>query len=212
MELFKTNIARSISSIYPLVKHRLFQNMSMLYLLNAAKMFFPLFTFPYLTRVLSIDTYAALVYTKAVMRYMQMWVDFGFLLSATKRIVRANKDNELMSHIVSDTILARLLLAIIGAIGLLISSFFIPLLKQNLLFLWLSYIAVFLSCFMTDYLFRGIEKMHEITIRFVTMKSISTVLTFVFVHSDQNSAFDRTYGASYLDFVHSDPPCSDVYI
>jgi len=181
-----SSLKNCLKQLEYLLKHKLFRNTSMLYLLNAAKMFFPLFTFPYLTRVLSIDAYAALVYTKAVMRYMQMWVDFGFLLSATKRIVKANKDYELMSHIVSDTIFARLLLAIIGAIGLLILGLFVPLLKQNLLFVWLSYIAVFLSCFMTDYLFRGIEKMHEITIRFVTMKSISTVLTFVFVHSDQD--------------------------
>lgn len=35
-----------------------------------------------------------------------------------------------------------------------------------------------------DFLFRGIEKMHVITIRFIVMKTISTLLTFVFVKND----------------------------
>ena len=169
-----------------MTKTKLVKNTSMLYLLNAAKMLFPFITFPYLTRVLSIDGYALMAYVKAVMSYMQIWVDFGFILSATKNIVHAKDDKNLINSIVSDTILARILLGIIGMIILAILSFTIPLLRNHLLFTWLSYGAVFLSCFMTDYLFRGLEQMQEITIRFVVMKGISTVLTFVLVHSDKD--------------------------
>ncbi|MBR4682671.1 MAG: oligosaccharide flippase family protein [Elusimicrobiaceae bacterium] len=160
------------------------KNTCMLYLLSAAKMLFPFLTFPYLTRVLSVDGYALLAYVKAAMSYMQMWVDFGFMLSATKDIARAGRNIPLINQIVTNTILARVLLGVTGAAALAFLSALIPLLRQNLLFVWLSYVAIFLSCFMTDYLFRGIEQMHEITIRFVTMKGISTALTFVVVHSD----------------------------
>ncbi len=166
------------------MKAKLIQNTSMLYLLNAAKMLFPFLTFPYLTRVLLVDGYALMAYVKAVMQYMQLWVDFGFILSATKNIVNAENSPKIINQIVSDTMLARVLLGVVGAIILFFLSIFIPLLRTNLLFTWLSYGAVFLSCFMADYLFRGLEKMHEITIRFVVMKGISTALTFVFVHSD----------------------------
>lgn len=165
-------------------KNKLVKNTSMLYLLSAAKMLFPFLTFPYLTRVLSIDAYALMAYVKAVMQYMQLWVDFGFILSATKNIVKAEKHPKIINQIVSDTMLARLLLGVVGGIFLAILSIFIPILHNNLLFTWLSYCAVFLSCFMADYLFRGLEQMHEITIRFVIMKGISTILTFIFVHSD----------------------------
>lgn len=166
------------------LRNNMIQNTSMLYLLSAAKILFPFLTFPYLTRVLSIDGYALISYVKAVMTYMQLWVDFGFLLSATKNIVRAENDSKLINQIVSDTMFARVLLGVFGGLILAVLSAAIPLLRQNLIFVWLSYGAVFLSCFMTDFLFRGLEKMHEITIRFVVMKGISTVLTFVFVHSD----------------------------
>lgn len=158
----------------------------MLYLLNAAKILFPFFTFPYLTRVLSIDGYALMVYVRAVIGYLQMWTDFGFMLSATKKIVLAGTELTVINRIVSDTIAAKLILFIVGSCMLCLVSFLIPILRQNLLFVWLSTGSVFLSCFVVDYLFRGLEKMHEITIRFVTAKSVSTALTFVLVHSDKD--------------------------
>lgn len=169
-----------------MTKTKLVKNTSMLYLLSAAKMLFPFLTFPYLTRVLSVDGYALIAYVKAVMQYVQLWVDFGFILSATKNIVKAENTPKIINQIVSDTMLARMLLGLAGGAILAILSTFIPLLRANLLFTWLSYGAVFLSCFMTDYLFRGLEQMQEITIRFVVMKGISTVLTFVFVHSNKD--------------------------
>lgn len=168
-----------------MTKTKFIKNTSMLYLLNAAKMLFPFLTFPYLTRVLSVDGYALVAFVRAAMSYLQIWVDFGFMLSATKNIVRA-ENPKVINQIVSDTIFARVLLGIFGTLIVAILSFAIPLLRQNMLFTWLSYAAVFLSCFMTDYLFRGLEKMHEITIRFVVMKGISTALTFVLIHSDKD--------------------------
>ena len=61
--------------------------------MNIAKMLFPLLTLPYLTRVLSTDCYGSVVYVKSVTTYLQLLVDFGFVLSATKSIVQAREDS-----------------------------------------------------------------------------------------------------------------------
>lgn len=60
--------------------------------MNIAKMLFPLLTLPYLTRVLSTDCYGSVVYVKSVTTYLQLLVDFGFVLSAAKSIVQARED------------------------------------------------------------------------------------------------------------------------
>lgn len=60
----------------------------MLYLMNIAKMVFPLLTLPYLTRVLSAETYATVTYVKAVMQYVHIILMLGFGNSATKEIIR----------------------------------------------------------------------------------------------------------------------------
>ena len=161
-------------------------NTIMLMIFNIAKIIFPFITLPYLTRVLTTNAYGTVAYVKTIMTYMQILVDFGFVLSATKDIVNYKNNKEKLEYVVGDTLLARIILGVIGLIIILILSFTLPILRNNVLYTVLSYVVVFESVFLMDFLFRGLEKMHIITIRFILMKVISTVLTFVFIKNDSN--------------------------
>ena len=165
-------------------KNKMLENTSMLLIMNIAKMIFPLVTLPYLTRVLSTDSYGVVAYVRSIMIYMQVFVDFGFGLSATKDIVRANNDPVKIGRITGNVLYGNLILSGIGTIILMPMAFFIPVLKGYAAFVFLSQVPVILSCFFMEYLFRGLEKMHLLTIRFVVMKLISTALTFVIVKND----------------------------
>ena len=172
----KKNIKRKRSGI--------FGNGVSLMVFQVAKIVFPLVTLPYLTRILSVEVYGVVTYVKAVMNYMQIFVDFGFVLSGTKDVVQARDDQEKLGLAVGDTMAARTLLGLIGFVIVAILSFSLPILRENMLFTLLSYTAVFLSVFLFDFLFRGMEVMYIIAVRFVLMKIISTVLTFVMVKND----------------------------
>lgn len=161
-------------------------NTAMLMIFNIAKILFPFITLPYLTRVLTTDVYGSVSYVKTVMTYMQILVDFGFVLSATKDIVKVRDDKKKIGYVIGDTMIARIILGFIGFILILILSFALPILRTNLLYTILSYIVVFESIFLMDFLFRGIERMHIITIRFILMKTISTILTFVLIKSNED--------------------------
>ena len=160
------------------------KNTVMLYIMNIAKIVVPLISLPYLTRVLSKDSYGTVSYVKAAMQYMQIVIDFGFLLSATKDIVQAKGSNSKINEVLGDTLLAKLLLVVMAFIALCFLTAVIPLLRANVLLTLLSFVPIALTCFLMDYLFRGIEQMQVITYRYVTMKLISVALTFVFVRSD----------------------------
>ena len=163
------------------MNRRIAKNMSSLYVMNIAKMVLPLITLPYLTRVLTKDCYGVVSYIKAVMQYMQMIVDFGFLLSGTKDIVQARNDPNAIRTETWNIFGAKIILALVAGGVLMLLTAFIPILRDNLLYVALSFIPVFLTCFLFDYLFRGLEQMHVITLRFVVMKLISTALTFAMV-------------------------------
>lgn len=166
--------------------NRIIKNTSMLYLLTIAKMLFPLITLPYLTRVLSVPAYGVVAYVKAVMQYMQLFVDFGFLLSGTKDIALLAGNKEETNRQISSIFFARFILLLFSSLILAVMICFIPLLKSNTLFTILSFIVVGLTVFLMDFYYRGIEKMEFITIRFVMMKTIATALTFVLVRSDRD--------------------------
>lgn len=167
-------------------KTRIASNTISLYAMNIAKMVLPLVTLPYLTRVMSKDCYGTVAYVKAVMQYMQLIVDFGFLVSGTRDIVKFKGDKRKLNETVSDIFFARIMLALGAGATLIVLTAFIHILKENFLYTVLSYIVVFMTCFLFDFFFRGIEQMQIIAIRFIVMKSIAAALTFVFVKSDQD--------------------------
>lgn len=165
---------------------KIVKNTTMLIMFNIAKIIFPFVTLPYLTRVLSVETYGSVAYIKTVMNYMQIIVDFGFVLSATKDIVKIRNEKEKMEYVIGDTMIARIIMGLLGLLILILLSSVLPILRDNFLYTLLSYAVVFSSIFLMDFLFRGLEIMHVITIRFILMKIISTVLTFIFVKNDSN--------------------------
>ncbi|WP_052466564.1 oligosaccharide flippase family protein [Beduini massiliensis] len=162
---------------------KMISNTAMLYLLTFAKLILPLITFPFLTRILSVSSYGQMTYVKSCTNYMQLIVDFGFLLSATKDIARLTNNSEI-SKICSKVTYAKIFLSIICFIIYLIMIFFIPILKRDILFSILSLVPIFLSIFLFDYYFRGIEKMHIVAIRFTIAKLISVILTLMFIKND----------------------------
>lgn len=167
-------------------KDQLLKNTTSLMIFNITKMLFPIVTLPYLTRILSTEAYGTVAYVKTIMTYMQIFVDFGFMLSATKNIVKVKDDSKKMSRTIGDTLIARIVLGVIGGVIVVCMAVYLPILKKNILYTLLSYIVVFQSIFLMDFVFRGLETMYVITIRFVVMKTLSTVLTFVFVKNESN--------------------------
>lgn len=167
-------------------RSKIVQNTAMLYIMNIAKLIFPMLTLPYLTRCLSVESYAVVTYVKAVMTYVQLMIDFGFLLSATKDIVKAGNDKDEIGKLTGNVILGKIFLAMVSLVVLLVLCASIKILRQNILYTLLSFVYVALSIFLVDFLFRGLEKMYIITIRYFITRGITTVLTFLLIKNDSD--------------------------
>lgn len=159
-----------------------FRNTAWQYGLQVVKYLFPLITLPYLTRVLEPKGYAFYAYVVSFMSFAQVFVDFGFNLSGTKRIARARSVEE-ENRVNGAVTEARLVLCLVAGVAVMIIASFLPLTKNNLPYVLLAFLAVCGKGLVPDFLFQGHEDMGPITTRFLVSKSISTVLTFVLVHS-----------------------------
>lgn len=159
-------------------------NVSMLYIMNIAKLVFPLITLPYLTRVLSVDCYGIVSYVKATMVYAQLVVDFGFMLSGVRSITEAREDITKVGRITGDIVVAKGVLSLASLIIIVTAAMFIDILRENLIYTILAFIPIALSTLLFEFLFRGLELMHVIAVRYVIMKTISVGLTLVLVRGD----------------------------
>lgn len=159
------------------------KNTFMQYIMIIAQYIFPLLTFPYLTRVLEPHTYGIITYMTATVSYFQIIVDFGFNLSSTKNIAEHQDDKSYIARILGSTIQAKTLLLLLSMVIYTIMIPLIDILRGNILLAYLYMGTVGLSIFLPDFMFRGIEKMEIITLRFIVSKTITTVLTFILVRS-----------------------------
>lgn len=159
-------------------------NTAMLYIMSIVKLILPLVTLPYLTRVLTEESYGLVSYVKSCMTYMQLFIDFGFILSSVKDIAFVQQDKHKIGEITGNTFVSKLILALFAFIVLIGMMCSIRLLRLNIFYVLLSFLAVALSALFADFLFRGIEKMSFITLIYVVSKGASVFLTFVWVKSD----------------------------
>lgn len=165
-------------------KQKVTNNIVMLYIMNATQLLLPLVTLPYLTRVLSVEGYGVVSYVKSLMVYVTLIIEFGYILSGTKEVLEAKNDKDKLSYIISKITFSKIILSAFAFIVLLIMIMTIPLLKRYTLFTILSFFTPFLSIFIYDYFFRGIEKMQIITMRYLIMRGTATILTFIFVKNE----------------------------
>lgn len=162
------------------------KNTVYLYILTIVKIVFPLVTLPYLTRVLSVETYGLVAYVKAYNSYIQLFLDFGFLLSATRGITEAKGNLIEISCITWNTIIEKFFLGLLSFFVTIAAICVIPILSENRIFVWLYFFSCIITIFIPDFLYRGIERMEYAAMPFVCAKIIVLFLTFAFIKSDSD--------------------------
>lgn len=159
-------------------------NISLLYIMSIAQVILPLVTLPYLARIFTVSNYGVISYVKSVMVYANLIMQFGFLLSGTREIVEAKGNIEKIGKIVGKITQAKLLLSVIAFIVLLIMIKTIPMLNKHAIFTIIMFCPLFLDTFIYEYLFRGIEKMNIVTMRYLISKGIAVALTFAIIRNN----------------------------
>lgn len=164
----------------------LIKNTVMMYLMSIAKLVIPLISLPYLVRVLSVDCYGSVSFVKSIISYMQILIDFGFILSATKDIVLLIKKKESPSKVIGNTLYAQLILSMLACVFMFGCCLVFDMLEGLELFSFLYLLNCILSIFLFEYIFKAYEQMGRISIRYIIMKMISLVLTIIFVKGDSD--------------------------
>ena len=110
---------------------RLAKNTFFLYLMQISTYIFPLLTFPYLTRVLGAEKYGVVVFSNAVIQYFTLFLEFGFLLSATNLCSESREDKKKLGNITYGVMYAKVLLAIVAGIVLILVCLLVPVFQKN---------------------------------------------------------------------------------
>jgi O-antigen/teichoic acid export membrane protein len=147
---------------------------------------FPLLVFPYLMVTLGAEKFGYIGFSMSVIQYLMLIVDFGFNLSATKRIALYKDDKEKLEQIVSSTLLAKLGLLLLSFFILLIFAFAIPrfaIYSSTMLVLFLMVVS---NTFSFIWLFQGLGKIRTISFVNILSKLLILPLTFILVKGEND--------------------------
>ncbi|WP_445777207.1 flippase [Shewanella sp.] len=162
------------------------KNISSLFSLRIAGYIIPLITLPYLVRILEPVGYGTYAFCLAIIQYFSIAVNYGFDLSATKRIAENKNDKIKISVIYWNILVARLLIAITGFGVLCLLPFLFESIDAIFLILLISYLTVLGDAIFPQWLFQGKEQLGKISIIRVVSQLVSIPLLFLLVKSPED--------------------------
>lgn len=167
----------------------LIKNFSYLSALQIFTLLIPLITYPYLIRVLGKETYGLVVFAQAIIGYLNILVNFGFNISATREI-SVHRDNKAkLSEIISSVLIIKGIFFVLACLILGFLVIFIPQAHgYEVLFLLSMWTCLYDIIFPIWY-FQGIERMKYITYITLFTRLILLSLIFVFIHSPDDYLF-----------------------
>lgn len=161
------------------------KNAFFLYGLTFSNYFIGLLMFPYLSRVLSVGTFGVIGYATSLCTVFQMVVEYGFQISTTATIALCKNNKDEVSRVVSTMTCSKLLLSVVSLATFLACCAVAPSLRDHLAVLLLFFTDSVVKALLPDSYFRGIERMGEITVRSVAVRSGILVATLLFVKGDE---------------------------
>ncbi len=156
-------------------------NTLMLYLLTFSNYLLSALVVPFETRKLGVSVYGTVGVAMAIMVYFQLFIDFGFLLSATDEVSRFREDGKRLNVILTAVSWCKLALTLLTLAALFVLCRVIPAWRGKFGFYFLFFLGTAFNALLPDYLYRGLEKMSAITIRTVCIRAFSTLGIILFL-------------------------------
>ena len=160
---------------------RISVNYISLLLIQVTNLVLPIVTFPYLISVLGLEKFGLIMFAQAVCSVLYIFVDYGFSLSATRRITLQRTNKEEMAIVFSTVLLIKIAIATSVFILYALAVFIVPKFQVEKEVFLLSYLMVVGQACFVDWFFQGIEKMKVMALLSLLAKGVFTLLIFVFI-------------------------------
>ncbi|HAH9645202.1 TPA: O141 family O-antigen flippase, partial [Escherichia coli] len=160
---------------------KLKSNLVYLTFAQAISYIFPLLTLPYLSHKLDPSDFGMLGVCQAIVQYFIIVTDYGFNITTTKEISINRNNKKKISKIFSTTLLAKIFLLFVSAIGLIISGWAVKSISGYELLLICCFVGVIGNTFYPLWLFQGTETMKIPVIMSSGAKLLLLLSIFIFV-------------------------------
>ena len=169
-----------------LSRHEVVKNTALLYSVQIGSYVFPLVTLPYLSRVLNPSGLGAVAFAQSFVAYFLMVTEYGFDLTATRRVAVQRGDPDAVSKTFSTVMVAKTLLCAVSFVVMAAIVFSVPRFRADWLLYVVSYLVVVGNVLFPLWLYQGLQTLRQVAMRELGAKSLSLIAIFVFVHQQRD--------------------------
>lgn len=167
-------------------KKQLLSNFFFLSVLQAFTYILPLITLPYLVRVLGVENFGLVVFAQSFIVFFNIFVDYGFNLSATREISIYRNDKDKITEIFSSVMSVKFIFIFVAFFVLNIMMYSFDKFSNHKELYYLSFLIVIGNAMFPIWYFQGLERMKYITIVNIASKLIFTMAVFIFIHNESD--------------------------
>lgn len=168
---------------------RVVKNVAYLGFVQVVNYIFPLITVPYVSRIISPESFGIINYATAFMTYFAMLIGYGFDLTATRRIAQNSDDINYRDKVFSEVLNARLVLFFFSFLLFLVAIIFIEPLKINLTVTTLLFILCLSNVLTPQYIYQGMQNLTIYAKANFVRGIISTILILFFINKQSDYVY-----------------------
>lgn len=145
----------------------------------------PLFTSPYISRVLGADQLGVFSFTSSIVSYFSLFASLGTIQYGTRSIAVCRTEKRKVSKCFFGIYLFQAFVAVVlTVVYILVCAFFFR--SEYFLVALIQGFQVFAYCFDVSWLFFGLEKFKNTVVRNIVVKVISVLSIFAFVRDSSD--------------------------
>lgn len=175
----------------------LIENITSLYLLQVSGYIIPLIILPFLVRKLGSETYGLMVFSFSLVQYFIIVTDYGFNLSATRRVAICRSDRRVLSEIFTVVSLIKCVAMVVSFLVFLGIIMSVKSYHNHYQILLVSFLSVLGNVIFPVWLFQGLEKIKHLALLFFAGRIVSLVALLIFIRSSDDvvlAVFIQTLG------------------
>ena len=147
---------------------------------------FPLITYPYVSRILLADNLGRVSFFTSLTNYMLMIGSLGISTYGIRIVAKTRNNKRELSVVVKELLIINLVVTFIASLFLISSIIVVEKFQKNLLLMFISICQILIAPLGMELLYGGLEQYEYIAKRSITMKIISLIFIFLFVHEKED--------------------------
>lgn len=152
---------------------------------NVLNLLFPLLTFPYVSKILSVEGIGQYNFAQATVSYFSLIAGLGISSYAIREGAKYRDDRNKFDTFASEVLLCNTISTIIAYLLLAFCMLFVDKLKSYALLIWVFSIQIVFTTIGIEWLYSIYEEYEYITVRSIAFKIISIILIFMFVKDER---------------------------